>query len=125
MRARKFPVLALATFLCVGMATSEQTRNHAQSAKAEVGKRTLVGVVSDAMCGAHHMMADDAQCVRSCVEQRGSKYALVVGQKVYTLQGHREEFDKLAEKKVSVMGIVSGDVIEVTRVREIRPRSSP
>jgi hypothetical protein len=125
MRAQRPPVLAIAAFLCVGMAKSELTRNYAPSAKADVGKRTLVGVVSDAMCGANHMMADDAQCVHACVAQQGSKYALVVGQKMYTLQGHRDDLDKLADKKVSVTGTVSGDVIDVMRVREIRPRSSP
>ncbi len=51
------------------------------AAKAE----TFTGTVSDAMCGAKHMMeGDDAACLRACV-QKGSKYALVVGSKVYTL----------------------------------------
>jgi hypothetical protein len=46
---------------------------------------TFTGTVSDAMCGAKHMMeGDDAACLRACV-QKGSKYALVVGDKVYTL----------------------------------------
>ena len=47
--------------------------------------QTFTGKVSDAMCGAEHMMAGDAAaCVRACVN-KGSKYALVVGDKVYAL----------------------------------------
>ena len=47
--------------------------------------QTFTGTVSDSMCGAKHMMeGDDAACLRACV-QKGSKYALVVGDKVYTL----------------------------------------
>jgi len=76
------------------------------------------------MCGAHHMMADDTQCVHACIRQ-GSKYALVVGQKVYTLNGHDDDFEKLANKQVSVTGTVFGDAIKVTKVRESRPRASP
>jgi len=40
--------------------------------------QTLTGTVSDAMCGAHHMMqgATAAQCTRECVKQ-GSDFALV------------------------------------------------
>ena len=45
--------------------------------------QTLTGTVSDAMCGAHHMMqgATAAQCTRECVKQ-GSDFVLVSGSKV-------------------------------------------
>jgi hypothetical protein len=67
------------------------------AAKAE----TFTGTVSDAMCGAKHMMeGDDAACLRACV-QKGSKYALVVGDKVYTLDAK---------------GTAVGDTIEVSSV---------
>jgi hypothetical protein len=48
--------------------------------------QTLTGEVSDAMCGAkHEMPGKAADCTRGCVKH-GSKYALVVGDKVYTLE---------------------------------------
>ena len=77
----------------------------------------LTGVVSDAMCGASHMMEGKtpAQCVRECVKE-GSKYALVVGDKVYTLTGHEADLDKLAGEKATVKGDVSGDTIQVQSV---------
>ena len=48
--------------------------------------KTLTGTVSDAMCGKTHMMkgASAATCTRACVKE-GTDYALVVGDKVYTL----------------------------------------
>ena len=47
--------------------------------------QSFTGKVSDAMCGKAHMMSgSDADCTRACAG-KGSKYALVVGDKVYTL----------------------------------------
>jgi len=51
-------------------------------------QKKLTGIVSDAMCGATHMMKDKpaAERLRYCVKQ-GAKYALVADKKVYTLEG--------------------------------------
>ena len=80
-------------------------------------EKTLTGVVSDSMCGATHMLKDKtaAECTRICVKQ-GQKYALVVGKKVYTLEGHDAELDKLAGKRATVRGSVSGDTVTVRSV---------
>lgn len=50
-----------------------------------------------------------------CVKQ-GQKYALVVGPKVYTLEGHEEELDKLAGKNATVKGNVTGETVAVQSV---------
>ncbi len=78
---------------------------------------TLTGVVSDAMCGAHHMAKNKsaAECTRGCVK-RGEKYALVVNKKVYTLQGHEADLDKYAAQKVTVKGSVTGSTVTVESV---------
>ena len=88
--------------------------------KKDSGKQTMTGVVSDSMCGAKHMMAgSDAECTRACVA-KGSKYALVVGDKVYTLETSDKaalgQLDKLAGQKAKVSGTVSGDTIQVASV---------
>jgi len=124
MRAHKLRTLTIAAILTIGPATAQQIESKPELFKADGSRRTLTGTVSDTMCGAHHMMADDTQCVHACIRQ-GSKHALVVGQKVYTLNGHDDDFEKLANKQVSVTGMVSGDAITVTKVRESRPRASP
>jgi hypothetical protein len=82
--------------------------------------KTYTGTVTDAMCGAKHMMeGDNMRCLRACV-QKGSKYALVVGDKVYTLDTADKTalgtLDGLADKKATVKGEVNGDAIEVSSV---------
>jgi len=82
--------------------------------------QTYTGIVSDAMCGKKHMMeGDPVACLRACV-QKGSKYALVVGDKVYTLDTQDKAalatLDKLANQKATVKGQANGDEIEVSSV---------
>lgn len=84
------------------------------------GSQTLTGKVSDAMCGAKHAMAGkDADCTRACVS-KGSQYALVVGDKVYTLKtsdkAALDQLNKLAGANAKVTGTVKGDNVEVTSV---------
>jgi hypothetical protein len=82
--------------------------------------QTFTGKVSDAMCGAKHQEGvDPATCVRACVK-KGAKYALVVGDKVYTLetsnQSENDELNKLAWEQARVTGTVNGDTIAVKSV---------
>ena len=81
--------------------------------------QTLTGQVSDAMCGAKHQMGDAAACTRACI-QHGSKYALVVGDKVYTLetsdQATLAKLNDLAGASAQVTGDVDGDTIAVKSV---------
>jgi hypothetical protein len=80
-------------------------------------QKTLTGVVSDSMCGANHMAKNmnPADCLRLCVK-KGTKYALVVGKDLYTLEGHEAELDKYAAQKVSLKGTVKGQVMTVESV---------
>ena len=82
------------------------------------GGKTFTGTVSDSMCGAKHAMpGDDAACTRSCVS-KGSKYALVVGDKVYTLETSDKAalatLDKQAGAKATVTGTEKDNTITVT-----------
>src|SRR6266404_3123251 len=79
-------------------------------------QRGLTGTVTDAMCGVKHMMPGSAaDCTRDCVKG-GSKFGLVVGDKVYTLAGHEADLDKLAGAKATVKGEVKGDTVQVASV---------
>ena len=82
--------------------------------------QTFTGEVSDAMCGAkHEMPGKAADCTRACIKH-GSNYALVVGDKVYTLETSDktalDQLDKLAGAKAKVTGEVSGTTIAVKSV---------
>jgi hypothetical protein len=80
--------------------------------------QTLTETVSDAICGAHHMMQGKtaAECTRECVK-KGSDFALVSGGKVYTMKGNKSQFDKFAGENVVVKGEVSGTTISVDSIR--------
>jgi hypothetical protein len=81
------------------------------------GKQTLTGEVGDAMCGRKHMEGTPAECTRTCVAH-GSKYALVVGDKIYTLESSDKAvlalLDQQAGKNATVTGTVTGDSISVS-----------
>jgi hypothetical protein len=82
-------------------------------------KQTFTGEVGDAMCGRKHMEGTPAECTRTCVSH-GSKFALVVGEKIYILdttdQAALAALDKQAGKNVTVIGVLNGDTIEVSSV---------
>ena len=87
------------------------------AACAQSGQQTFTGVISDSMCGKQHMAKDKsaAQCTRECVKG-GSDYALVVGDKVYTLEGDKAQIDKFAGEKATIMGTAKGETISVSSI---------
>ena len=83
-------------------------------------KQTFTGEVGDAMCGRKHMEGESAaDCTRSCVAH-GSKFALVIGDKIYSLDTADKTvlatLDKQAGKTATVTGTLNGDTIEVSSV---------
>jgi hypothetical protein len=112
-RLRMLQVWIAAVVLSIGVAFVPRV--------AAYSTQTFTGKVSDAMCGAKHTEGSlaPAACVRACV-QKGAKYALVVGDKVYTLstsdQAALDELNKLAWEQAKVTGTASGDTISVKSV---------
>jgi hypothetical protein len=98
------------TFAAAGLALSTSLAL-AQAAQ------TLTGTVSDTMCGKKHMMqgASAAECTRACIKS-GADYALVVGNKVYTLKGDKSAFDKFAGSNAVVKGKISGTTVTVDSI---------
>ncbi len=82
------------------------------------GARTLTGPVSDAICGKQHMMKGEsaAQCTRDCIKE-GSDYALIVGDKVYTLKGDKTAIDKFGGANVVVKGKLSGSTVTMESIK--------
>ena|SRR5437764_14650831 len=84
-------------------------------------KQPFTGEVGDAMCGRKHMEGEGtpAQCTRTCVSH-GSKYALVVGEKIYILdttdKAALAALDEQAGKNATVTGVLNKDTIEVSSV---------
>jgi hypothetical protein len=82
-------------------------------------KQKFTGEVGDAMCGRKHMEGTPAECTRTCVEH-GSKFALIVGEKIYILDTTDKTalatLDQQAGKNATVTGTLNGDTIEVSSV---------
>jgi hypothetical protein len=84
-------------------------------------KQTFTGEVGDAMCGRKHMEGEGtpAECTRTCVSH-GSKYALVVCEKIYILDATDtaalDILGQRAGKNATVTGVLEGDVIQVSSV---------
>lgn len=111
-QVRKLGLALLTLVVAAGL-----TAPPAFAAKAQ----SFTGTVSDSMCGAKHAMAgDDASCTRACVG-KGSKYALVVGDKVYTLETTDKAalatLDKQAGAKATVTGTEKDNTITVSAVK--------
>jgi hypothetical protein len=77
---------------------------------------TFTGVISDEKCGTKHtaLNAADLACIQKCVDT-GSEAVLISGDKVYkiTVQQAAKTF---AGKKVSVLGTVKGDTIDMQSI---------
>jgi hypothetical protein len=102
------------------MATAVLSAGLAALPALAAGTQTFTGKVSDTMCGAKHKEGlPPADCVRACVKN-GAKYALVVGDKIYTLdtsnKTNLDELNKLAWEEAKVTGTTNGDVISVKSV---------
>lgn len=85
------------------------------------GSQTFSGVVTDERCGARHQPETDkssAECVKMCVD-KGSRYALVNGDKTFLLENGTGELGKLAGQRVNVVGSQDGDTIRVVAVSPI------
>jgi len=76
--------------------------------------QTLEGVVTDSSCGLTHKMADLKRCTNACARTGG--YALVVGDKVYKLEGKTDGLADLAAEKAKVTGKVTGTTMTVASV---------
>lgn len=125
MTSRIAAIATLSFAFVLGQALEAQTVTAKQQTQPAAGENAFTGVISDSMCGATHMAKDKsaAECTRMCVQQ-GQKYALVVGKKVYTLQGHEAELDKLAGQRVSIKGTASGDTLTVNSVMPVKKKTT-
>lgn len=107
---RKTPIITLA-LLATAMVPAIQ--------QARAASQPIDGVISDTMCGKKHMLPGKtaAECIAQCLKDKAS-YALVVGDKVYTLDGKPQSIAPFAGKHVHVEGSVKGNTITVTTIHE-------
>ena len=114
METRRHVCATMGAVLLLGAAALAQ-KTFAQYDDGRRGGETLVGVISDTMCGASHGAKDAVKCTMSCVNG-GKGWAFVVGDKVYAMEGRMAGVSALAGQKAKVSGRISGDKINVTAI---------
>jgi len=107
--------VALALVTATGaLAFGQKDADPPESGKAQ----TFSGVLTDVHCGARHASKSHlsaGDCTRVCLKQ-GSQWALVDGEKTYTLTGDSPVLDRLAGERVTVFGTLNRNTIEVQSV---------
>lgn len=86
-------------------------------AEPMVPGRAFSGIITDVRCGPRHASRGKtaAECARFCVAN-GSKYTMVDGDKTYELLGDSEQIGKFAGQRVTVIGNLNGETINVNSV---------
>ena len=90
------------------------TPEQADSEKPQVYE----GIITDTHCGAKHsakVALSAADCTRACVHA-GEHFALVDGDKAYTLEGSPEELKRIAGERATIKGTLNGNTISVASV---------
>ena len=116
--AHVLTIAVLGLLLSTGLAERREPPGGQRSGSVAKDRKKLIGVISDAICGRKHAMAgkSDAECTRECV-RRGSQHALIVGEKVYILEGGpADKLNEFAGVRVVVSGTVQGETNRVESV---------
>jgi len=84
----------------------------------------LTGIVSDGICKGRHNRKAVTQfgCTLKCVGD-GAAYVLVVGERVYILEGHKADLDKFAGGRATVAGHVNEDTVVVDSVTAVKKKA--
>jgi hypothetical protein len=96
-----------------------------QTESANAPTETFSGIVTDTHCGAKHSAKvglSAADCTRACVHA-GEHFALVDGEKAYTLAGDPAALKRVAGDRVKVAGTLNGNTIAVFSVAELDPKA--
>lgn len=113
--------LTLITIFAAALFALSLTTGTAQNSNSKAQTTTsVVGYISDSMCGLKHMsgMGDDKSCTLVCVKG-GSQFVLADrdNKKVYKLdKTGQEKAREFAGQKVTVTGRVTGKTIRVTSI---------
>lgn len=109
-------LLVISVVVTISMSTTT-----AQNSNSKTPATTsVVGYISDSMCGLKHMsgMGDDKSCTLACVK-KGGKFVLADSdhKRVYQLdRAGQEKAREFAGQKVTVTGRLSGKTIRVTAI---------
>jgi hypothetical protein len=112
--------LGAAAGAAAGAAGTESESGQPQSSAIppSVQPQSYEGMITDTHCGAKHSAAVGlaaGDCTRVCV-RGGERFALVNGDKAYTLEGEESLLKHAAGQRVKIVGTLSGTTISVASV---------
>ena len=94
------------------------------AANVRAADQTLMGTISDSLCGASHKdmgkKMSDRECTQACTA-KGAQYVLVADSKVYKLTNHDADLKTHAGHTVNLNGDVKGDTIKVLKIERPTP----
>ena len=96
----------------------ERSAQPSPNQSSAIPSQTYEGIITDAHCGAKHSATvgmGAAECTRLCVHS-GEHFALVDGDKTYTLEGNDSALKRMAGQRVKLLGTLSGQTISVASV---------
>jgi len=93
------------------------------TARLAAAEQTWTGQISDSICKAKHESGAEgreagspAECTKACAKG-GSKYVLLVGDKVYQIANQSNaDLEKHAGETVKLTGSLDGDAITVSKI---------
>ena len=102
---------------------AEASTNPSEAAPAQTTStgdtQIFNGFVTDELCGARHDMGSGksaAECTQRCAKN-GARYALIDGDKKFTLTDNTNQLASVAGQRVTISGRIDGDQIQVDAVR--------
>jgi hypothetical protein len=111
-------VLGTVTGAADAASPSVRPESSSSAASDSPASDSYEGIITDTHCGAKHSAAvgmTAADCTRVCVHS-GEHFALVDGDKAYTLEGDLPALKQLAGQRAKVVGTLSGNTISVASV---------
>ena len=99
----------------------ESAQPQSSAAPSSVQPQSYEGIITDTHCGAKHSVAvamAAGDCTRVCVHG-GEHFALVNGDKAYTLEGDQSALKQAAGQRVKILGTLTGTTISVASVASI------
>jgi hypothetical protein len=94
------------------------------AANVRAADQTLMGTISDSLCGASHKdmgkKMTDRECTQACTA-KGAQYLLAADGKVYKLTNRDADLKTHAGHLVNLTGDVKGDTIKVLKIEMPAP----
>lgn len=114
---------ALALFLATlgaaaGSAAAAELESGPPPRASAAATQSYEGIITDSHCGARHSATVGmaaADCTRVCVRS-GETFALVDGDKTYTLEGEPAALKRVAGQRVKIVGTLNGKTISVAAI---------